>query len=188
MNSTTEALVHHKLPWWVHPCRTAWVILRFFWGTVVVGLLLDGLASLIFVNQSTNLQTLLIGHILNLVSQHILLIVLLSAVMVTLTILAWIGSRQEASHIPQIVFATPAEGSHVITQRGGLIYRAGYKGRYLRYLSKRHDSLDVSGLPTQLEQGLELLPVFVELCLVNKPVQRTTADPIKPPETLQDGR
>ena len=188
MDSLNEALFHHPLPWWVRPCHLAWVILRFFWGTIMVGVLINVVVSLIFLSQGTNLQTLFIGHMLDWMRQHTLLIASLFVVMVTLTILALAGSRQKASYMHQVVFTKPLEQMHIMPWRGGIIRRAGYKRRYLRYLSKMHDYLDVSGLPRQLGQGLELMAVFIELSLVNKPVQQTTADPIKPPETLQDGR
>ena len=62
----------------------------------------------------------------------------------------------------------------------------GYEEYYCRFLRSRHHSFDVSGLPTQPEKGLDLAPIFVQLSLVNKPVQRMSTDPIKPPEASEE--
>ena len=75
----------------------------------------------------------------------------------------------------------------ILSWTGHFTKRMGYKRYYCRLLLSRHRSFDVSGLPTQPEKGLDLAPIFIQLCLVNKPVQRTSSDPIKPPEAFHEG-
>ena len=188
MDFKNKDLEHLQLPWWVHSCHTAWVVLRFFWGTIFVGLLINVFASVVFLSQGTNLQTLFIGHMLDWGGKHSLILIWVTITMLVFTALVWVGSRQKVSHLPQLVLATPPQHTHNVLRRDGLIYRAGYKRRYFRYLSTRFDNLDVSGLPRGLKQSLDLLPVFVELSLSNKPAHHATSDPIKPPETLLYGR
>src|SRR6266536_3320556 len=188
MDSINKALIHAQPPWWIQICHLAWIVLRFFWGTLIVGLLINVIATLVFLSQGTNLQTLFIGRILDWGSRHLLVIVLITVVLLAITALTWVGSRQIALYAPQKLQSASVEQAHAISRRDGIIYRAGYKRRYFRYLSSRHDRLEVNGLPRGLEQSLELLPVFVELCLVNKPAHRVTADPIKPPDTHHNGR
>ena len=188
MDFKNKGLEHQQLPWWVHSCHIAWVILSFFWGTIFVGFLINLFASVIFLSQGTNLQTLYIGHVFDWGSKHTLILILVTAIMLVFTTLVWSGSRQKVTRTSKFVFAIPAEQTHVVLKRDGLIYRAGYKRRYFRYLTFRFDNLDVNGLPRGLEQGLDLLPVFVDLSLSNKPVHHATSDPLKPPEAPQYGR
>ena len=35
-------------PWWIRPCRVGWIALRFFWATIVLGVVLGALNALVF--------------------------------------------------------------------------------------------------------------------------------------------
>ncbi len=77
--------------------------------------------------------------------------------------------------------------TRLIAWGGNFFQTVGYKQRYRRSLLRAYRDFDVKGVPTQLEHGLELVSIFVEPLLVNKPVQRTSTDPTKPPDATQEG-
>ncbi len=128
MDSTRKALVHAQPPWWVQICHLAWIGLRFFWGTLIVGLLVNIIATLVFLSQGTNLQTLFIGRMLDWGGRHLLVIVLIMVAVLMFTVLAWVGSRQKALYAPQKLHEAPLVQAHAISKRNGIIYRAGLSG------------------------------------------------------------
>src|SRR5207302_569024 len=76
------------------PCRIGWIVLRFFWGTIVLGLLLNALVSLAFLSRGAALQSLYFWPILDWMQHKPFPTGLLIFVLVGLTELTWLGSHQ----------------------------------------------------------------------------------------------
>src|SRR5437764_11552986 len=80
-------------PWWSRPCRVGWISVRFFWVTIVFGFVLSSLVSWSF-NKDTPLQSLNLWPILVWMQHNLLQAVITMLVLLGLTWLTWLGSRQ----------------------------------------------------------------------------------------------
>lgn len=60
-----------------------------------------------------------------------------------------------------------------------------YERRYRPRMIRECDVLDTTGLPAKPGRKFQLTNVFVEPYLVNKPIQRTSTDLLKPPDLTQ---
>src|SRR5258706_3165739 len=79
---------------WVRLCRGLWRILRYFWGTIALGLLLNIAASLLALSRNTDPHTLYIWPVVDWTQQHLLLSGLVVLGLIAVTSFAWIGNRQ----------------------------------------------------------------------------------------------
>src|SRR5437588_9454955 len=81
-------------PWWSRPCRIGWIVLRFFWATIVLGAVLNVLGALVSwaFNTKTPLQSLNLWPILDWMQHNLFLAVLTILVLLGLTWLTWYGS------------------------------------------------------------------------------------------------
>jgi type VI protein secretion system component VasK len=79
-------------PWWSRLCRVGWIALRFFWVTIVFGVVLGALVSWFF-SKATPLQSLNLWPILDWMQHHLFLTVITIVVLLGLTWLMWYGSR-----------------------------------------------------------------------------------------------
>ena len=80
-------------PWWSRICRVCWIVLRFFWVTIVIGLALNAIVSLAFFSRGTSLQSLYLWPVLDWMQSHQFLMGLIIPVLVGLTGLTWFCSR-----------------------------------------------------------------------------------------------
>src|SRR5262249_39997267 len=92
-------------PWWRRLCRDGWKMLRIFWGTIVLGLLLNALISFAFLSRGTSLQTLYFWPLLDWMQQHLFLTGLSILVLLGVTGLTWYGSRNKQTVTRQPIAA-----------------------------------------------------------------------------------
>jgi NACHT domain len=81
-----------RRPWWIRVCRWLWHELGFVWGTLIVGIIIATIANLNTTTTDTPLAKLFIVH---LAQTYPLPVWTSLGLLVTLTLLSWIGSRDK---------------------------------------------------------------------------------------------
>lgn len=110
--------------WWWRPCKIGWIGLRFFWGTIVLGLALNISVSLAFFNRGVSLHSLYFWPVVSFFQDNLFLIGFIFFVLIGLTVVIWFGSRPEGS-VPRepISLKVPAMRDRTnLLQQLGLIY------------------------------------------------------------------
>src|SRR5438132_10956711 len=72
--------------WWIHPLRWLWLALRFLWGTIILGILVGILPTVLFLTRRTDLRTLIIGVVLDWVGHYWVLSLVVSLLLLALTV------------------------------------------------------------------------------------------------------
>ncbi len=82
------------LRWWTRPVRVLWLALRFFWGTIILGVLIGIISAVLFLPRGTDPHTLITGVIVDWVGQHWVISLVVSLLFVALTALTWLVIRR----------------------------------------------------------------------------------------------
>ncbi len=80
--------------WWIHPVRWLWLALRFLWGTIILGILVGILPTVLFLTRRTDPHTLIIGVVLDWVGHYWVLSLVVSLLLLALTVLTWVLVRR----------------------------------------------------------------------------------------------
>ena len=93
MAERTEKQSTTSLPWWVRTCHVGWKAARFFWVTVVLGLLLTEAVGVLFSDKPLRSFPNL-WPILEVIVHHPIWTLLIFLGLLLLTGLFWFGSRE----------------------------------------------------------------------------------------------
>src|SRR6266700_3531343 len=142
-------------PWWKRLCRVGWIMLRSFWGTIVLGLALNVLVSLAFLSRGTSLQSLYFWPVLDWMQHNLFSTSLIIFVSIGLTGLTWFGSRQ-GEMVPREQVQARAPTKHNRTTLLGLLGRE-YRRQLAQSLQRAvmmelglQERRDVTSSPAQL--------------------------------------
>jgi hypothetical protein len=99
MAELVEQQSTEPLPWWIHTCRVGWKVVRYFWATFLVALVLPKAVDVLFSEKPLrSLPTF--WPILEVVIDHPIWTLLTFLGLLLLTGLFWFGSRQRIRGLP----------------------------------------------------------------------------------------
>lgn len=94
---TSEEQESSVLPWWRRFCRTLFTVLKYFWGSIFLSLLLGIISSALFLTKDTHFQDLIVGALwATFLAPHFLLLLTCFLALILVTVIARIGSAASA--------------------------------------------------------------------------------------------
>jgi len=99
MTASPDQPLSLSLSWWKRASKWFWRVMIFFWGTLFLGLIINIIATLLTSPTGTSLSNLLFVHLMIFYPLPFFSVI---GILVVLTIIVWLGSREDEVALPFI--------------------------------------------------------------------------------------
>ena len=143
--------------WCIKMCKWLWKKQKFFWGTLILSIVLNVLASLLLFKWPWVTNANLNGTVIQWAFENAYILLLMGIILLLLLVIIYLGSRFEIDNVASIEKADRDDNSS--SELNGEVSKY-----YLERMIRSNETLTLKGIPAGLiDKGAQLDEVFISL-------------------------